>query len=107
MAITYNKTKESIEKWGIDVTVQFFDDTEYYCTKTFRFKDSIQLKDEFESRMDKAILNVQDSIDSLEKPISIDVYDGIEKHFESNTVLTKEDFESLKVVPMVVSKVKL
>lgn len=107
MAITYNKTKESNEKWGIDVTVQFFDDTKYFCTKTFRFTDSIQLKDEFESRMDNAILNVQDSIDSLEKPISEDIYDGIEKHFESNIVLTKEDFESLKIAPVIVSKVKL
>lgn len=74
MAITYNEIRRTTETWGIDITCQFNGDgkgghsTEIYRAVTFRFDNQKQIDDEYDTRMGKAIQNIQDDLDEpLEK----------------------------------------
>lgn len=94
--ITYNKISERTEKWGIDVTVSFNNNGVYHTTKTFRFDNQKQLDTDFSVRMIKALSNIQDSIDETLEPTIDEKLEAIEKYFETNTDMSKEDFIELK-----------
>jgi len=94
--ITYKKINEITTKHGIEIPVDFFDDLAYVHTRTFVFSDQSEIESEFTSRMEKAISNIQDDIDELGIKTEVDVILDIEKYFETNTEITKEDYENLK-----------
>jgi len=97
MAITYELLNQRQEKWGIDVTVEFLDDeTGKKYTKTFGFKTQGELDSEYVARMAKAISNIEDDIAEQALPTERDITDELEKYFEENETISKEDFESIK-----------
>lgn len=92
MAITYEKTGQQVRRKGLDVTVEFFDDGEYICTKTFRFDDEKQLALDFLPRMTKAVMNVGNMLVKNKVKPEFYIFEEIREHFEKNSVLTKQDF---------------
>ena len=95
MAISYIKLSEKQEEWGIDVTVNF-QDKDVDVTKTFRFENEKQIDLEFDSRMVKAISNIEDDIAESKKLTSDDIVAELEKYFETNTIITKEEYDEMK-----------
>lgn len=105
--ITYNKTSERYEKWGVDVTVDFFDDGKYVLTKTLRFDDQEQIDTDYDSRIVRALSNVQDTMDEERIPNAVYQIEELKKHFDTNITLTKEDYLELELtgkIPLAVAK---
>lgn len=94
--ITHNKISERTEKWGIDVTVQFFNDGDYVLTKNFIFKDQKQIDTDYDARMVKAVSNVQDKLDEQSMPTEITKMEELKKYFETEDTLSKEDYLKLE-----------
>ena len=60
--ITYKKQVEIPVGKGFDIVVEFKDDGEVYCEKTFRFVSQRELKHDYDSRMAAAAVNIEAQI---------------------------------------------
>ncbi len=99
--ITAKKINTIVEPWGMDVVVHFTEELrEIDITKTFTFADQKQIDSEYESRMIKAIANMENVIAQSKKPKSLDIIERIQTHYETNLTMSKIEYETFKTTEL-------
>lgn len=104
MAINYKEIKRTKEQWGIDIVVQFSDeDIGINRIITFCFKNEKQIESEFESRMAKAISNIENDISIEAEPTAEEKLQSIESEITKSGSITIEKYNEIVSTSLVAS----
>lgn len=88
MAIIYKENRRSLEKWGIDVTVEFTNNvTGKIRTMQFGFKNQTDIDNNLATRMANVISNY--TTPEVRSVSPSEVVEDLRNYFKTNTTLTR------------------